>query len=197
VENGATKVTAITGGIASGKSTVGGIVEKKGHLVIDVDRIARDLTCPGCEATREIVSLLGEDIVLPDGALDRRKIAEIVFSDPQKLRELEAVLHPRINAEWIRRVKESGREWAFVIIPLLFETGMNDTVDSIWLCYAPVKVRTARAMARDITGRDDVIARMKHQMPDEKKKPLVDVVIDTSGTLEDIERQVDLALSAL
>lgn len=192
-----TRIVAITGGIASGKSTVGRILAEHGCIVIDSDGIARELTRPGSPALAEIVAAFGEEVLTDEGELDRPKVAEMVFKDEQKLRCLETILHPRIIEELHRRARESGRKWAFLLIPLLFERGLEDTVDVIWLCFAPEKVRLERAMDRDGARREDVMARMKAQIPDEEKASRADVVINTWAPLDLVEKQVLEALEEL
>ena len=196
-ESGKTRIVAITGGMASGKSTVGDMVARRGYFVIDTDRIAHEITVPGSDAVREIAEALGSDVLKPDGSLDREKTADIVFFTPGKLAVLEGILHPKINAEWHRRVDASGEKWAFVVIPLLFEAGIEDTVDKIWLCYSPLEVRLSRAMSRDDVSMERILARMDAQIPDEEKVDRADVVIDTAAALDVTEQQVEEALAGL
>lgn len=196
-ESGKTKIVAITGGIASGKSTVGKMVAARGYFVIDTDRIAHEITSPGSDAVREIADAFGEDVLKPDGSLDRRKTADIVFSDPGKLEKLESILHPKIQAEWHRRVDESEKKWAFVVIPLLFEAGIEGTVDRIWLCFSPAEIRLERAMRRDDASEERILARMNAQIPDEEKTPRSDVVLDTAASFDETDRQVADALAEL
>ena len=196
-QSGKTKVVAITGGIASGKSTVGKMVAARGYFVIDTDRIAHEITTPGSDAVREIADAFGEDILKPDGSLDRWKTADIVFSDPGKLKNLESILHPKIQAEWHRRVNESEKKWAFVVIPLLFEAGIEDTVYRIWLCFSPSEIRLERATRRDGASEERILARMKAQIPDEEKIDRADVVLDTAVSLDETDRLVADALAEL
>jgi len=194
---GKTRIIALTGGIASGKNTVGKLVARRGHLVIDSDQIARELTQAGSPVLAEIIREFGDDVLASDGSLDRAKVAGVVFSDETRLRALERILHPRIVEEYRRRIRKSDAEWVFVLIPLLFEAGREAGVDRIWLCYAPMEVRLERAMARDGASREDIVARMRMQIPDEEKRDGADVIIDTSGTMADVELQVEKALEDL
>jgi dephospho-CoA kinase len=192
-----TRIVAITGGIGSGKSAVGNMLAGRGFTVIDTDRIAHDLTAAGLPAVREIAGALGEGVLTPDGGLDRKKVADIIFSNTEKRKALEAILHPVILDESRRQAQESDRRWVFLLIPLLFETDRETTVDRIWLCFAPVEVRISRAAERDGVSRDDIEARIRAQIPDETKLERVDFVLDTSLPLSEVEAQVDEALMTL
>lgn len=190
-------IIGITGGIGSGKSTLGRMLEKKGYFVIDLDAVAHELTAPGSPVVHEIGRVLGAEVITESGALDRRKAASVAFSSPEKLKALESILHPLILSEARRRADESGRSLVFLIAPLLFETGNERLVDEIWLCYAPQDARVRRAAGRNGSGEPEVLLRVRNQMPDELKIERSDVVIDTSGTLEDVERQLEEALKRL
>lgn len=196
-----TRIIAITGGLGSGKSTVGKMISDRGYLVIDSDRIAHELTEPGSPVLDRLVIEFGEDILVQDGpssgTLDRKKLAGIVFSDEEKRRILESILHPEIIREYRRRTFESGERWVFILIPLLFEAGREDKVDAIWLCYTPKEMRLQRGMERDGTAREHILARMAAQVPDEEKRSRCDVVINTSVTLEETEVEVAKALDDL
>jgi dephospho-CoA kinase len=125
---------AVTGGIGMGKSAVAEYLARRGELLIDTDVLARELVEPGQPALTEITSVFGPEILNPQGALDRRALAALVFKDPNARQQLEAILHPRIRAAW----KEKGSKWraagatrGFVIIPLLYETGGENEVDAV------------------------------------------------------------------
>jgi len=191
------RIVGITGGIGSGKSTVGKLLSDRGFCVIDSDSIARELTSAGSPALAEIVERFGVDVLSPGGELDRVKMAAIVFSDSRKREVLERVLHPKIVEELHRRAVECGDRWVFALMPLLFEAGLEDSVDRIWLCYSPAEIRLERVMKRDGVLREAVWARMSSQKPDEEKIERSDAVIDTSETLGDVELQVNRALEEL
>jgi dephospho-CoA kinase len=196
-EKSETGLIAITGGIGSGKSTVGEMILRRGYTVIDTDQIARELTMPGSPVLDEIVAEFGDDVLDSNKHLDRRKVAGLVFSHREKLKALERIMHPRIVDEYSRRVEESSEKWVFVLIPLLFEAGRENAVDRIWLCYAPAEVRLERTVKRDNGSRTDVMDRMSMQIPDEEKMSRADVVIDTGRSLRETERQIDKALKDL
>jgi dephospho-CoA kinase len=191
------RIIGITGGIGSGKSTVGRMLADRGMVVIDSDEIARELVEPGSEALEQIIWEFGEDILTIEGRLDRVKMASLIFNNESKRAVLERILHPRICVEYRRLALESGKDIVFVMMPLLFEAGLENDVDQIWLCYAQWNIRLERAMKRDNASREAIIARMNAQIPDHEKIYRSDVVFDTSGPIEDVGKQVDEALRAL
>jgi len=188
---------AITGGIGSGKSTVGRMISNAGCTVLDTDIIAHDLTLPGTIGLEKIVTLFGNEILNPDGSMDRAKVASMVFTDNAKLIMLESVLHPLILTELNRLVDESGEKYVFILVPLLFEANLDKMFDRIWLCYAPADIRKARAIERDGVSEEKIESRMNAQILDDEKIPLVDLVINTAVSLDETESEVRLALDNL
>jgi dephospho-CoA kinase len=143
-----------------------------------------------------IVKAFG-DVLTSTGELDRAKVASIVFKSSDKMKKLESILHPEIQKEYRRRASESGEKIIFLVIPLLFEKEIEDTVNEIWLCYAPLETRLERVKKRDRTSMNDILARVDMQIPDELKLEKVDLVIDTSGSLDEIRGQVSGAYEIL
>ncbi|MCK4719081.1 dephospho-CoA kinase [bacterium] len=190
------RLIGITGGIGSGKSTVGTMLDNFGAYVIDTDEIAHELTSKGSPVLDKISTALG-DVLTPDGELDRSKVASIVFKDSAKLEVLENILHPEIKSELMKRAVESGKDRVFVLIPLLFEEKLEDTVDEIWLCYAGRETRIERVMKRDGVDRESVVARMGNQIPDDLKLEKSDLVLDTSVSIEEVREQVKIAFEIL
>lgn len=186
----------ITGGIGSGKSTVGEMLDNFGAYVIDTDVIAHELTSKGSPVLDKISEALG-DVLTPDGKLDRKKVASIVFEDTAKLEVLENILHPEIKSELMKRAVESGVDRVFVLIPLLFEEKLEETVDEIWLCYAPRETRIERVMERDGVERESVVARMDNQIPDDLKLEKSNLVLDTSVSIDEVREQVKKAFEKL
>ena len=186
------RIIGITGGIGSGKSTVGNYLRELGAYVLDSDRIAHELTSKGSPILQKIREALG-DVLTSDGELDRKKVASIVFADDEKLKQLEEILHPEIQKEYMKRARESGEKIVYLLMPLLFEEELEDRVDEIWLCFAPEEVRIERVMKRDNSDREDVRARVAHQIPDELKLERSDLVIDTSLSLDEVRNQVGKA----
>lgn len=186
-------VAGLTGGIATGKSTVAAIFEEAGARLIDADRIAREVVRKGSSAYRDIVAHFGMDVLLGDGEIDRRRLAAIVFNDPAAQRALENIVHPPIKREVDRRVGLIGRQApeAIVIldIPLLFEAGMQGGLDAVILVYASERLQLERLMARDGLTEPEALARIRAQMPIESKKALATRVIDNSGSREQTREQ--------
>ena len=196
-KGGRPRVIGITGGIGSGKSTVGSMLRERGHVVIDADEISHDLTRKGSSVLEEIQEAFEESVIKPDGELDRAKVASIVFSDTKKRKVLEGILHPKIEAERNRLIAESGEDFVFVLIPLLYERNMQDKMDSVWVCSAPMEVRLERTVMRDGSNEHAVRKRMEAQVPDEVKVELADEVIYMSGSLDTVQRQLTELLKKL
>lgn len=194
-------VYGLTGGIGTGKSTVAKLLAEKGAVVIDADAIAREVVAPGSDGLVEIVRHFGIDVLEPDGALNRTKLGEIVFADPEKRKRLEGITHPRIFRHIgvrIAAAAEEGREVAVLDVPLLFETGATRAaVEKVIVAYAPRAVQEARVAARDPLPPEQIQARIAAQMDIEEKRRLADYVIDNSGTLEATKKQVDELWPAL
>jgi len=189
-------IIGLTGGIACGKSTVSAMLAERGAFVVDADRIAREVVMPGEPALAEIAAVFGQAVIRDDGTLDRRKLGEIVFADPEKRKRLEAITHPAIRERmWarIRRVKadEPGRI-VVADIPLLYETGQQGLYDGVLVVYAPREVQIRRLMARNPELTEaQALERINAQMDIERKKELADWVIDNGGSLESTGRQVE------
>lgn len=187
------RIIGLTGGIASGKSTVARILEEKGAQVIDADQLARDVVVPGTEAHAAIVREFGRDILCPDGAIDRGKLGAIVFADPAARRRLEAITHPviaKLAEVRLNSLRKQGTAVAFYMAPLLIEAGITGRVDEIWVVYVDRETQLARLMARDGSNRPDALRRIESQMPMEEKRSYGKEVIDNRGSLEETTRQV-------
>lgn len=189
------RVIGLTGGIASGKSTVAKMLEEKGAYLLDADIIAREVVEPGQPACEEIVEWLGESILLPDRRIDRARLAELVFNDQEKLAKLNSIVHPRVGSSFVvlsGRIEENDPEAVIVYdIPLLIEAGMKDIVNLVLLVYVPRDIQIDRLQRRDNLSRADAKLRLEAQMPLEDKKKFADVIIDNSGSITETARQVD------
>jgi dephospho-CoA kinase len=186
-------IAGLTGGIASGKSTVSAVLAEAGARVIDADAIAREAARQGTPAYADIVAHFGRDILLPDGEIDRRRLGDIVFNDPVEKQVIESFIHPWVRDETARRLERiRGDEPNAVVIldvPLLFEAGLHHDVAEVIVVVVPEAVQLARLMARDRLSTAEALARIRSQMPIEQKKALATRVIDNSGSRESTRNQ--------
>lgn len=179
------RIIGLTGGIASGKSSVARLIEERGVPVIDADLLAREAVLPGSRALERIVALFGADVVAADGALDRKRLGALVFADPEKRRQLEQILHPeirRLGEERVARAVAEGHKLLVYMAPLLIEAGAVDRVDEVWVVTVRPEIQLERLMARD--GIDRVAAQriIDSQMPLAEKAGHGRILIDNSGT---------------
>lgn len=187
-------IIGLTGGIASGKSTVSRILERLGAVVIDADQLAREAVMPGTSAHRSIVAAFGEGILLPDGAIDRKALGSIIFADSSARKRLEAITPPAIRdlAELrLAELRRSGVPVAVYMAALLIEAGATDRVDEVWVVYVDRETQVRRVMARDGLSRSEAEQRLAAQMPMEEKAARGQVVIDNNGTPEELERRIE------
>jgi dephospho-CoA kinase len=194
-----TLTIGLSGGIGSGKSIVARMFAAEGAVVIDADAIVHELQAPGTPLCAEIAAAF-PGVLDAHGALDRAALGAIVFRDPEARRRLEAIVHPKVGAEFARRVAEAREAGARVLvldIPLLFEGRRAGTgsaarmhFDATVLVYAPEALQVERQVSRDAASREEALRRVRAQLPIEEKKALADYVIDNSGSLEETLRQV-------
>lgn len=187
------QVIGLTGGIASGKSTVARILQRLGAVIIDADLLSREAVLPGTPAHQAIVSAFGPDILLPDATINRKALGRIIFADPVARRRLEAITHPaiaRLAEERLTEARCSDATVAFYVAPLLIEAGATGRVDDIWVVYADRDTQMARLAGRDGIGREEAEQRLAAQMSMEEKATYGSAVIDNRGTLAETERQV-------
>ncbi len=190
----------LTGGLASGKSTVAARLRALGVPVIDADQIAREVVAPGTPGLAAVAAAFGPSVLLPDGSLDRAAVAERVFNDPAERRRLNGILHPLIGAESARRVAEltaQGEPIACYEAALLVENGIADAFRPLVVVAVPKDVQIARAMARDQATKDQARARITAQLPLSAKVAAADYVIDNGGSREATERRTDEVLEEI
>jgi len=184
----------VTGGIASGKSTVAQMLQQLGAPLIDFDALSRVVVQPGKPAWKEIVAYFGEQFLREDKSLDRKKLSEIVFRDPEKRKKLESFVHPKILEEFIGLVKEyTAKDPSIIIqaiVPLLFEVNLQSLFHKVLLVYIPEEMQIERLIERDSISRETAINILRAQLPIEEKKRLADFIVDNSGSLEETKRQV-------
>lgn len=194
------RVFGLTGGLASGKSAVARMLRSRGVPVIDADQLAREVVAPGTEGLAEVVKTFGEGVLLPDGSLDRAKLAELVFGDPSRRQALNRIVHPRIaalSAERIGELTRAGEPLACYEAALLVENGLADAFRPLVVVAVPEETQVARAMERDAATEAQARARIAAQHPLSAKVAAADFVIDNSGDLAATEKQVDEVLAAI
>lgn len=209
------KIIGLTGGIGTGKSTVTDYLISKGLHVLDADKIAREIVLPGSEMLIRLAAVFGQDIIQEDGSLDRKKLGAIVFSDAEKRRQLDSLMHTEIleiiheRILQFREETELSAEYAidpanlkkskviFIDAPLLFETGLDKSVGEIWVIDADDETRIKRIMERDGLKREDIMKRIGMQMAREEKNRRADVILDNTGDQEALYRQIELLLEKI
>jgi dephospho-CoA kinase len=183
-------MVGLTGGIGAGKSTVAALLANRGAVVIDADRIAREVVEPGTPALAQLVERFGPEILQANGALDRPKLAAVAFVDDATRKELEAITHPAIGAEFLRRVAEAPAD-AVVIhdVPLLVESKRGFEYACVIVVEAPLELRLDRLEARGV-DRDDARRRIGLQATDEDRRKVATWVVDNAGDLAHLEKQI-------
>lgn len=186
-------VIGLTGGIGSGKSTVARLFGALGVHWVDADDVAREVVEPGTPALERIAEHFGEDILLPDGSLDRAALRRIVFDTPEERAWLEGLLHPVIREELMRQLTPDNYAlpYAMLVSPLLLETDQHELVDKVVVVDVPVDVQIQRTMARDENTREQVERIIDAQMPREQRLQKADEVVDNSQPVVDVERRVE------
>ena len=187
------KVLGLTGGIGSGKSMVLSMFANLGAEVIDADQLAREVVEPGQPALEEIATAFGRDMLMPDGRLDRGKLARIIFADPVARARLNAITHPRIRERMATEMALRGSRPGLLIvdIPLLYENDRSDTVESVIVVWVDAKTQLRRLTERDGLTPDEARQRIAAQMPLDEKRARADLVVDNSGSRENTRRQVE------
>ena len=195
------KIVGLTGGIGSGKSAAAARFSVNGALTLDADAVSRTLLEQEGACYRPVIEAFGRAYVLPDGSIDRKKLAALVFHEPNQLALLNGIVHPAVCEALLQSAGEAAAaqpERLIVLdIPLLFECGLQDRMDAVILVYADDETRIARVMRRDGCTRAEALARMRAQMPQEEKKKLADYIIDNSAGLPELFEQVDTAYRLL
>lgn len=182
----------LTGGIGSGKSSVGALLVAHGAKLVDADAIVRDLQSPGSPVLDEMAAHFGQSIIGEDGSLDRQAVAEIVFNDADQLEALNKIVHPAVNKEMTaqRRAWADTDETVILDIPLLIESG-HTSMGGIIVVDTPVDTAVARLMEHRGFSEDDARARINNQVSREERKEKADFVVDNSGDLDDLSVEVE------
>lgn len=195
------RLIGLTGSIASGKSTVSRRLIELGAKVLDADEISREVTKKGSEGLAKIKVAFGAQVIAQDGTLNRKRLAELVFSNLEQLDALNKILHPLIMNSMREQTKLIGLNNADAVIvwdmPLLIEIGADKDVDEVWLVAARDELRLNRAMERDGATRQSVLARMAAQCPQEEKRRHADIIIENDGSVSELIEKVDALYKAV
>ena len=198
------KIIGITGGIATGKSTVTNIIKKKDYIVIDADKVARNIVMKNKPAYMEIVDFFGEDILAEDGNIDRKKLGSIIFGDEGLRKKLNQIVHPYIFQAIKEEILKYGEieNLIFLDIPLLIEEldnlinhGIN--FDEIWVVYIDEKAQLNRLMKRDSIDKKEALDKINSQISIEMKKEYANRILDNRGNIKELEEQIDKILKEI
>ena len=184
-------VVGITGGIGSGKSAVTDHLETKGITVVDADKVARVVVEPGTSGLAAIAEYFGNDILLPDGGLDRAALRKLVFDNPDERKVLEGITHPRIREEIARQLSEATSPYVVLASPLLLESGQNSFTDYVVVVDVPESVQLSRTMARDDNSEQLVKSIMAAQLDRETRLSRADTSVSNDGSLYELYARVD------
>ncbi len=192
------QILGITGGIASGKSSVSTFIKELGFPIIDADLVAREVVDPGEEAYYEIVKVFGEGILLSDGSINRTKLGDVIFHNEEKRLKLNSIVHPAVRKrmrELTEKAFQDGAKTVFMDIPLLFESKLTFMVEKTLLVYVDEEVQLSRLMNRNNLSEENARARIASQMPLREKRALADAVVDNNGDFEATKEQVRTILT--
>jgi dephospho-CoA kinase len=189
---------ALTGGIASGKSTIASILRQQDYIVLDADAMSRAVVAPRSDGLAAVAQTFGPAILNPDGSMNRQAMREVVFQDPTKRLQLEAIIHPRLQAETQKALEMQGffqnpRLW-FYEASLIYERNRAADFKAVWVAYCPLELQITRVMDRDRCTREMAEAIITAQMPAQDKAALADKVIHTDCSLTELEQRVREAL---
>lgn len=190
-------IIGLTGGIASGKSTVAAMLKEYGLPIVDADVVARQVVEVGEETYDKLVSVFGEEILQEDKSLDRVKLGKLIFEKKEKRETLNSIMHPSIRnrmKEETREYQEKGHRTVVMDIPLLFESKLTHLVEKTLLVYVEEDVQLERLMKRNSLSKEDAMARITSQMPLREKVDLADEVIQNNGSLEETKEQLHAIL---
>lgn len=182
----------LTGGIASGKSTVAHRLAERGAVIIDADQLSREVVAPGTAGLRAVVERFGEQVLATDGSLNRAALGRIVFDDRQARSDLEAIIHPAVRARAAELSAAAAQDSVVVqVIPLLVETGQSDAFDQVWVVDVDPAVQLARLQQRDGLSAAEAQARVQAQASRAQRLAVADVVLVNDGSAEQLRQSVD------
>ena len=186
-------IIGLTGGIASGKSTVSRLLKELGYVIVDADVAARAVVEPGRPALSQIVEAFGESVLLPDGSLDRRHLGDLIFNNEDKRKKLNSIVHPAVRQFMMAErdaAIEAGKQTIIMDIPLLYESGLTWMADKVIVVYTDETTQLDRLMARNNLSEPAAKARIASQLPLAEKAEKADAVINNNGTIEQTEEQL-------
>jgi dephospho-CoA kinase len=188
----------LTGGIGAGKSEVSRRLAAQGAVIIDADAAARDVVAPGTPGLAEVIEAFGPDILQPDGRLDRPRLGELVFADPAKRAALNAIIHPKVGAR-MSELEQAAGPAAVVVhdVPLIAENGLAGAYDVVVVVDVPLRTQIDRLVKQRGMTRDQAKARITAQATREQRLAVADIVVDNSGSLAELDRQVGDLWSSL
>jgi len=187
------KVIGLTGGIGSGKSTVSQLLAELGAVILDADEIGHEAFKPDTEIWRQVVAAFGRQILTPDGNIDRKKLGNIVFGNPESLSRLNQIMHPRMYALAKAQLEEYRRQGTRVVVleaPLLLEASWTSLVDEVWVTTAPEATVLKRLEERTGLSQAESLTRLRSQLPAEERLKYADVVINTDCDMDELKAQV-------
>lgn len=194
-------LVGLTGGIATGKSSVSDMLRRRGCVIIDADVLAREVVAPGEPALAEIASEFGPEVLAPDGTLDRKTLGAIVFADAAKRKRLEAITHPAIRERFARQLAElMARDFDGLVVfdaPVMIESGNYKHMDRVVVVATDESTQRARLIGRDAVAPDEAERKIRSQMPVAEKAALADYVIDNGGDRAATEADVERVYRAL
>ncbi|KAA0965174.1 dephospho-CoA kinase [Sporosarcina sp. ANT_H38] len=191
-------IIGLTGSIASGKSTVSKMLQKKGFPIVDADEIAHLVVEPGSPVLLEISRVFGQGILRADGSLNREKMGERIFGNVEERQKLNSIIHPAIRKEMMRQKEQwisTGSNTVIMDIPLLFESGLQSFVDKIIVVSVTPEIQKERLIARNVLSEEEADARIRSQLPMDEKELRADAVLHNNGPVEDTESQLTEVLS--
>ena len=194
------ELVGLTGGIASGKTTVAKIMKRLGAAIVDADALSREVVEPGRDAWKAIVDTFGAEVLRPDQTLDRQKLRAVIFNNSTARKKLESIIHPRVRAlaeERINQQAAAGYELVVYEVPLLFEGNLHEWLRPVVLVACDADVQRQRLQQRDRLTPEEAQKHIDAQMSLEEKRRLADYVIENDGDLESLERQVEAVLKRI
>jgi len=189
-----TRVIGLRGGLGSGKSTVSHLLSELGAVVIDADRVGHEAYQQGTKAWHDLVAAFGQQIIAPDGSIDRKKLGAIVFGNAEQLERLNRIVHPRMFEMMKERIEQLRKQGAGVVVldaAILFEAHWDPLVEEVWVVTASEQAVVARAVARTGLPEEQIRSRLLSQMPVEEKVKRARVVIHNDGSFDDLRKKVE------